>query len=213
VRSIHDKCQGSEAKPTEGYTWEMTDAIHNALKAHATAGLREPEVCADRSPALAASCDESGGIESDFEAEDNLGVASAAPAPDDDEEPRMPLVNPCDDHRERVLRYMPEISACVSRLMTPSEIKVSKRAQQAILDEGKGLRDLGAWDEVNVRERSDVVACACRTGKTVHSAKLLSICSEKHSELPDDDIKARTVFMGSFVRDEHNCQGIFADVA
>ena len=137
--------------------------IHNAFRAHV---IKSEAFKIPAFPAISYNMHDC-----DYNIQEDNDFASSTIAHDDFDIPTMPLTSPCNTHRERCLKYLPEISACVSRLMTPSEIKVSKRALQAIMEEGNTLRDLGTWDESSVCERSEVATRARRSGKTVHFYK------------------------------------------
>jgi hypothetical protein len=120
-------------------------------------------------------------------------------------------------HRERVgdpygLRGL----AMVARTVPPKEVKVNKKAQEAMDKEWASLREIGAWNEKGVREWTDVKKDAKRHETRVHVGMVFGICVEKGSELAPDDpkrkYKGRVVFRGNDVRDEENYLATFQDM-
>ena len=53
------------------------------------------------------------------------------------------------------------------------------------------LRDQKVWDESIVREWDDVAQEAITKGEERHFGWLFGICVEKHSELPDGDVRRK----------------------
>ena len=103
------------------------------------------------------------------------------------------------------------LQACVARSVPKSEMKLHKGAVDAMNEEWARLRrakwfsqdnkimDMtGCWDESEVMEYEDAVKMANRLGETWHFGRLLELCVEKGSELPEGDPnrrwKGRVVF-------------------
>ena len=106
-------------------------------------------------------------------------------------------------HRPKTIE-MPLINTMVARLLTRQEVGRSTRAQQAVDAEVRGLEARGVWNLTSVREQDDVVAEARKPGApTIHLGDLMTLCSEKHSELnlPEEerDYKGRACFRGDNV--------------
>ena len=104
----------------------------------------------------------------------------------------------------------------VARLRTgQKEVNNSPKALHAILEEGETLLKQGVRDIITARERRDVVKDAVRRNKKVHFARIFPICSEKGSELLEDDpdrkFKGQCVAQGNDVRDE-NSHAIFQEL-
>jgi hypothetical protein len=104
----------------------------------------------------------------------------------------------------------------VARTVPPKEVKVNKKAQEAMDKEWASLREIGAWNEKGVREWTDVKKEAKRHETRVHVGMVFGICVEKGSELAPDDpkrkYKGRVVFRGNDVRDEENYLATFQDM-
>ena len=122
-------------------------------------------------------------------------------------------------HRPRS-EHHPAYNAMVARLLTSIEVNNNPQAFQAILEEGGKLLKQGVWDITDittVRERRDVIRDAVRLHKKVHFARIFSICSEKGSELPEDDpdrkFTGRCVAQGNDVKDEHPHAAIFQELS
>ena len=130
----------------------------------------------------------------------------------------MPVVDREALHREKLIACLPAIhSACVSKLLTPEEIKHDTRALDAIFAEAAKLQEKGTWDMSSVRSKRDVAKDARANNAEVHFGRIFPICNIKHSELPDGDPlrvpKGRLVFGGDNVRDAHGDWAIFATSA
>ena len=81
-----------------------------------------------------------------------------------------------------------------------------KSALEAVQKEAGGLISSGTWDLESVQSKASVIARAKASGTTIHFGQLMTICSEKHSELPADDplrkMKGRVVYRGDITRDQ-----------
>ena len=113
--------------------------------------------------------------------------------------PEMPLRSTPYIHRshdQTVFCY----SACVARPVDRKERVANPKAKVALDKEWNKLITQGCWDYATVREWSDVSAEAGKTGAVAHVGRILDICVEKNSELPESDpnrkFKGRVVFEG-----------------
>ena len=117
--------------------------------------------------------------------------------------PVMPFQQ--DPHRTRLQDYhTPDLCglATIHRLLTRDEMRKDPKAIQAIKEEGKGIRAQGVWSDDSVMEKSERIALAKKTGRTIHMAELMTIASIKHWEHPSQrKYKGRVVFRGDQVRD------------
>ena len=90
-------------------------------------------------------------------------------------------------------------------------------AQAALDKEWFKLVKAKAWDELSVREWSDVARQARDANVKAHMGRIFEICVEKGSELPKGDpnrkYKGRSVFQRNQVRDEHYDYAIFSELS
>ena len=103
----------------------------------------------------------------------------------------------------------PEITAMVTRLLSPAEMLASPEALEAVRLEPAGLEKAGVWDLLSVREYDQVAAEARRSSVKVHFGQLMSIASVKFAELAThlQKMKGRIVCRGDCAKDEHSiCQ-------
>ena len=107
-------------------------------------------------------------------------------------------------------------NACVARPVNKSEVNSNADARAALDVEWKRLRDKLVWDEVIVREWSDVAWEAQKAGFEVNLGYLFALCVEKNSELPlghpKRKYKGRVVFQGNRVTNQNWEAAIFQDL-
>ena len=127
--------------------------------------------------------------------------------------PDMPLAaaaQTTDRDQACPIRAIVSSITAVARVLSKSEIKECKEAQQAMVKEFTGLKDAGTWDFSRVAKKRDVINNARRDNEKVHFGRIFCICSIKGSELPvghkDRKYKGRFVYDGreGAVRDEYN---------
>ena len=74
----------------------------------------------------------------------------------------------------------------------------------------------GVWDESRVQKAADLRAQAHKDGKDVHFGRVVELCYEKGSELPEDDpertAKGRAVFLGDNVKDQDFQFAVFEEL-
>ena len=118
-------------------------------------------------------------------------------------------------HRPRS-EHHPAYNAMMARLLISKEVNNNPKAFQAILGEGEAA-ETDVWDIFTVRERRDVMKDAARLHKKVHFARIFPICSEKGSELPENDpdrkFKGRCVVQGNDVKDGSSHAAIFPELS
>ena len=131
--------------------------------------------------------------------------------------PAMPVITATSEHREKLQTLPPLFNACVARSVTKAEIASSAKGREAQALEWSRLRKIGAWDEKGVREWSDVVAEARKTGKRHHVGRVFEVNVMKGDELPEGDpnrkYKCRVVFQGNNVRDANSQQAVFLELS
>lgn len=122
------------------------------------------------------------------------------------------------------------LQACVARSVPRSEMRLNKDAMAAMNAEWMRLRTaqwssqdnntmdvVGCWDETLVMEYGDVVEEANRLNETWHFGRLLELCVETSSELPEREKnrkwKGRVVLQGDQVRTQNYEVAVFSDMA
>ena len=91
-----------------------------------------------------------------------------------------------------------EVLAAVTRLLSRSEMMSNPKAKEAVEKEAQGLAERGTWDLSTVTERGALIADAKKSGIRIHLGQLMTICSEKFSEMAEHlrVLKGRIVFRG-----------------
>eukprot|EP00972_Heterocapsa_arctica_P074856 11047172-Heterocapsa_arctica.AAC.1 len=119
-------------------------------------------------------------------------------------------------HRDKLAYNIYPFNACVARPVGKAEIASSPGAKAALDSEWTRLHDKSVWDEVIVREWSDVAWEAQQKGTEGNSGYLFALCVEKNSELPAGHpkrkFKGRVVFQGNRVTNQHWEAAIFHDL-
>ena len=94
-----------------------------------------------------------------------------------------------------------------------NKIRQIKGARDAVDDEFNYLMDQGTWPIASVREKSEVIAEARRTGKKVHFGCIMELCHLKNSQLPAEyhKYKGRVVFRGDIIKDEEGAYALFSE--
>ena len=123
-------------------------------------------------------------------------------------------------HRPKIVAFNSHIwitmNACVARPVGKKELLLSKGALAAMKAEWDKLRSKVVWDEINVREWSDVAKEAQDAGVEVNFGYLFGICVEKNSEHPPDHpkrkFKGRVVFQGNRVTNQNWEAAVFQDL-
>lgn len=104
----------------------------------------------------------------------------------------------------------------IARDVSKSEMRAHTWALLAQDKEWRKLWDQKVWDEKIVGSWNQVANVPRLTGKYIHLGKLLGICVERLSELPDGDprkkYKYRVVFQGNRVVDQNMDEAQFADM-
>ena len=108
-----------------------------------------------------------------------------------------------------------QVPAAVTRLLSRSEMFANKNALQAVRKEADGLEDAKTWLLGSAREKEDVIKESKHTGVSIHLGQLMSICSEKFSEMAEHlrVLKGRIVYRGDIGRDENGAAAIYQDMA
>jgi len=131
--------------------------------------------------------------------------------------PALPCVKAETPHRDKIAVESKVMSALVARKVPIKEAMANAKARAALDKEYKKLEDVawpdgkgrGCWDYSKVSSARVVREDARRKGETVHFGRIVELCFEKGSELPEGDserkFKGRDVFLGDQVRDQdHN---------
>jgi hypothetical protein len=119
-------------------------------------------------------------------------------------------------HRDKEAHgpFIPESEhpfAMVTKLLSRKEMLSCPKALAAIQAEAEGLLKAQTWSLESVRSKREVIREAKASGATVHFGSLMTICSIKHSESTDEGLrkhKARIVFRGDIVRDQHGALAV-----
>ena len=103
----------------------------------------------------------------------------------------------------------------VTRLMDRKEWYHKPSAIQAVRKEGQALVKAGTWDEQSVIEKDDLIQKSRESGKKIVVGDLMTICSMKFSELPEDQQvpKGRIVYRGDSAKDEVGAPAIYQELA
>jgi len=154
---------------------------------------------------------------SSLEPPGGAGASSAAA-------PALPCVLAETPHREKVAVESKVMSALVARKVPIKEAMANAKARAALDKEYKKLEDVawpdgtgrGCWDYKRVSSARVVREDARRKGETVHFGRIVELCFEKGSELPEGDserkFKGRDVFLGDQVRDQNHNWAIFDEL-
>ena len=107
-----------------------------------------------------------------------------------------------------------EAGGCVHRLLDRKEWVSQPGAHEAIGKEKSGLLEAGTWLEDEITSKAEALAWATRTSNVIHIGSLMVILSIKGAELDPDlwKLKARIVFRGDIVRDNHGASAIFEEL-
>ena len=205
---VHARTQGVDTQVGEGYTDKFAEAVHKSLADRGKTVVVVKSATDDKSAA-------------------NCSYKPTCYAVDDDD---WSCVGPRDvpqmsrrpqsmsqEHREKLVSSLPLLNACIARLLKPAEVKLNKKAMQAVLDEAKSLQEIVTWDISTVREFNEITEEYRKADKKAHFGRVFPICSEKNSELAPDDpqrtFKGRICFQGNGVKDEKGEWAIFAEMS
>ena len=105
-------------------------------------------------------------------------------------------------HRERIApagSASGEFFAMVHTPVPSKKIALIEGARDAVEAEWQKLEQKRAWMLETVREKSELMAEAQKSGETIHFGDLMALCHEKPSELPPElrEYKGRVVLRGS----------------
>ena len=102
----------------------------------------------------------------------------------------------------------------VTRLLDRREMLASPKALEAVREEAQGLESAGTWDLSTVVEKDHLIAQAKSGNETVHLGELMSICSEKFSEMAEEHrrLKGRVVFRGDITKDQDGSLAVFQEL-
>ena len=127
-----------------------------------------------------------------------------------DQRPQLPLDLLMYETGMRELK----VGGCVHRLLDRKEWVGRPGAHEAIGKEKSGLLEAGAWLEDESVSKAEALAWASRTSNVIHIGSLMVILIVKGPELDPDfwKLKARIVFTGDSVRDNHGASAIFEEL-
>ena len=109
----------------------------------------------------------------------------------------------------------PNVAAMVTRLLSRKEMLNNPKAVQAVRKEAEGLQSVETWDLKTVTEKQQVVLEAKQGNTKIHLGELMTLCSVKFDEMPEDQkiLKGRIVYRGDIGKDQHGAAAVYQDIS